>query len=46
MMGKRTGLAYPGTIEMVLLAPIESNEEIMPLLQKTRSAIANELAKY
>ncbi len=46
MMGKRTGLAYPGTIEMVLLPPIESNEDIMQLLQKTRSAIARELAKH
>ncbi len=45
MMGKRTGLAYPGTIEMVLLPPIESDAEIMLLLRKTRSAIAEELAK-
>lgn len=45
MMGKRTGLAYPGTIEMVLLPPIASDGAIIPLLHKTRSAIAEELAK-
>ena len=45
MMGKRTGVAYSGTIEMVLLPPIEPDEDIMSLLRKTRSAIAAELAK-
>jgi len=44
MMGKRTGVAYSGTIEMVLLPPIESDRAVMTLLDKTRSAIADELA--
>lgn len=48
MMGKKTGLAYAGTIEMVLLQPIETSgmnadNELMNLLVKTRSAIASEL---
>jgi 1-acyl-sn-glycerol-3-phosphate acyltransferase len=50
MMGKKTGVAYPGTIEMVLLPPIETDDlnaekDIMTLLRKTREAIAEELAK-
>ena len=47
MMGKRTGVAYPGTIEMVMLPPIETkgSDDIMPLLLKTRDAIAAELSK-
>lgn len=48
MMGKRTGVAYPGTIEMVLLEPIETAEfdgDIMKILVKTRDSIAVELAK-
>lgn len=45
MMGKRTGVAYSGTIEMILLPPIETNDDIMTLLHKTRSVIAAELAK-
>ena len=49
MMGKKTGLAYGGTIEMVLLPPIEtkndSTEDLMGLLRKTREAVATELAK-
>lgn len=50
MMGKRTGVAYPGTIEMVLLEPIEtagSNgpREVTEILSDTRAAIAAELAK-
>jgi len=47
MMGKRTGVAYPGTIEMVFLDPIETDEnedDLMPLLKQTRAAIARELA--
>lgn len=48
LMGKRTGVAYPGTMEMVLLPPIETRgideADIMELLIKTRSLIANELA--
>lgn len=46
MMGKRTGVAYPGTIEMVLLPPIQTTntDDVMELLVKTRTAIAAELA--
>jgi 1-acyl-sn-glycerol-3-phosphate acyltransferase len=47
MMGKRTGVAYSGTIEMVLLPPIETEgltaDDLMDLLGETRSAIAEEL---
>ncbi|HEY0458190.1 MAG TPA: lysophospholipid acyltransferase family protein [Pyrinomonadaceae bacterium] len=49
MMGKKTGVAYPGTIEMVLLPAIETgtaeNVDLMELLRKTRAAIAEELGK-
>jgi 1-acyl-sn-glycerol-3-phosphate acyltransferase len=49
MMGKGAGTAFPGTIEMVLLPPIEtenlSTDDLMDLLKKTRAAIAEELAK-
>ncbi|MEP7077030.1 MAG: lysophospholipid acyltransferase family protein [Acidobacteriota bacterium] len=49
MMGKRTGVAYPGTIEMVMLPTIETKDEnglrdLMGLLIETRQAIAAELA--
>jgi 1-acyl-sn-glycerol-3-phosphate acyltransferase len=48
MMGKRTGTAYSGTIEMVILPPIETKnlttDDLMDLLKKTRAAIAEELA--
>jgi len=45
MMGKRTGVAYAGEIEMVLLQPIETSgtDDVMELLLKTRGAIAAEL---
>lgn len=47
MMGKRTGVAYPGEIEMVLLPPIPTKEktadDVMELLIRTREAIASEL---
>ena len=48
MMGKRTGVAYAGEIEMILLPPIETaglNEQtdLIGLLIETRSAIANAL---
>lgn len=47
MMGKRTGVAFPGEIEMVLLPPISTKErsagDVMELLEKTREAIANQL---
>jgi len=49
MMGKKTGVAFPGTIEIVLLPPIETtdftDENLMDLLRKTREAIAEELEK-
>ncbi len=50
MMGKRTGVAYSGEIEMVLLPPIETDgrdpeTELMAVLIETRTAIAAELAK-
>ncbi len=48
MMGKRTGVAYPGTIAMVLLEPIETRgiteSGLMDLLTRTREAIAGELS--
>ena len=47
MMGKKTGVAYAGEIEMVLLPPIETGGlgegDLMELLRATRCAIANEL---
>ena len=47
MMGKRTGVAYSGEIEMVLLPPIgtegKTADDVMELLIETRAAIANEL---
>ena len=47
MMGKRTGVLFPGTIQMSLLSPIEtknkSEKDLMDLLKQTRSAIAEEL---
>jgi 1-acyl-sn-glycerol-3-phosphate acyltransferase len=49
MMGKKTGLAFPGTIELVLLPPIETkdatNEDLMEILRKTREAVAEELGR-
>jgi 1-acyl-sn-glycerol-3-phosphate acyltransferase len=49
MMGKRTGVAYAGEIEMVLLPPIETTgktaEDVMDLLRETRHAIAKELSE-
>jgi 1-acyl-sn-glycerol-3-phosphate acyltransferase len=49
MMGKKTGVAYSGTIKMTLLAPIETRNveesRLMELLQQTRAVIAEELAK-
>jgi 1-acyl-sn-glycerol-3-phosphate acyltransferase len=47
MMGKRTGVAYAGEIEMILLPPIETvgktSGDVMNLLVETRQAIASEL---
>ncbi len=49
MMGKRTGVAYAGEIEMALLPPIETtglgSDDVMELMRKTRSAIAAELSE-
>ena len=46
MMGKRAGVAFPGTIEMSLLPPIDTkNIELETLLKQTRAAIAEELGK-
>ncbi len=47
MMGKRTGVAYAGEIEMAMLPPIETigmnADDVTELMQRTRFAIANEL---
>jgi len=48
MMGKRTGVARAGEIEMILLPPIETKnlteeKDLMNLLKKTRAMIAEEL---
>ncbi|HMO79697.1 MAG TPA: lysophospholipid acyltransferase family protein [Pyrinomonadaceae bacterium] len=45
MMGKKTGAAYAGTVEMALLPPIETaGRDVEELLRETRGAIAAELA--
>lgn len=49
LMGKKTGVVNPGTMEIVLLPPIETanlaTEDLPELLKKTREAIAEELSK-
>lgn len=50
LMGKKTGVVFPGTIDMVMLPPISTEgknakEDLMPLLVEARTAVANELAK-
>jgi 1-acyl-sn-glycerol-3-phosphate acyltransferase len=50
LMGKKTGVAYKGEVEMVLLPPIETKgmtveKDLMNLLTKTRKLIAEELGK-
>lgn len=46
MMGKKTGVAYPGEIEIILLPPIETNErDVMEVLLETRAAVASELGR-
>jgi 1-acyl-sn-glycerol-3-phosphate acyltransferase len=50
IMGKKTGVVNPGTMEIVLLPPIETKGktvkgDMMDLLEQTRGAIAEELAK-
>jgi 1-acyl-sn-glycerol-3-phosphate acyltransferases len=48
MMGKRTGVAYPGTVEIVLGKPIETagktEKDIPNLLEQTRNDIAKGLS--
>ena len=47
LMGKGTGVARPGTFEMVVLPPIEteglSDADVKALAERTRAAIAEEL---
>jgi hypothetical protein len=44
MMGKRTGVAYPGEIEILILPPIETaGRDVMELLVETRRVISREL---
>jgi 1-acyl-sn-glycerol-3-phosphate acyltransferase len=44
MMGKRSSVMHPGTIEMNLMPPIETEKrDVMELLVETRRAIANQL---
>ena len=49
MMGKKTGVAYAGTIEMVICPPIDTDGDdegkIMRLLLETRAAITSEFSK-
>ncbi len=49
MMGKRTGVAYPGEVKMKLLEPIstagKTTDDVMELLLATREAIAAEIRK-
>jgi 1-acyl-sn-glycerol-3-phosphate acyltransferase len=49
MMGKRTGVAYPGTIEVVLGKPIDTErmreKDIPDLIAQTRGFISEELTK-
>lgn len=49
LMGKKTGVANAGTMEIVLLPPIEtknaSAENLEEIITKTRAAIAEELEK-
>jgi len=50
VMGKGTGEAQPGVIEMVLMPPVEtaglsSDEDVKRLINKVHSSVAEELAK-
>jgi len=50
LMGKKTGIVNPGTMEIVLLPAIETkglsaDTDLMELLTKTRAAIAEELER-
>lgn len=44
MMGKRTGVAYPGNIEITLMPPVDSAGTMEDLIKKVRGAVAKELA--
>jgi 1-acyl-sn-glycerol-3-phosphate acyltransferase len=45
MMGKRTGVAFPGTIEMILCPPVETaGRDTDEMLTEARAAIASELS--
>ena len=50
LMGKRTGLAFPGIIEIVLFPAVETKDisaktELISLMENIRGVIAGELAK-
>lgn len=50
MMGKKQGVCYPGTIEVVICDPIPTKgmtveNDLMDLLLRTREAVAGELGK-
>jgi 1-acyl-sn-glycerol-3-phosphate acyltransferase len=46
LMGKKTGVLYSGTIDMVLLPPVDTaGRELTDVLRDTREAVANELAR-
>lgn len=45
MMGKKTSVSFPGTIEMILLPPIRTaSRDVMDILLETRESISKELA--
>ena len=45
MMGKKKGVAFSGTIEMILLSPVETEgRELTDILAETRAAIAAALS--
>jgi hypothetical protein len=49
-MGKKQGLAFPGTFEVVLFPAVETaglseETDLKPLLNKVRATVAAELAK-
>jgi len=44
MMGKKTGVLFPGTIKMTLLPPVEiEGRELDEIMKETRRSIANQL---
>ena len=45
MMGKKTGVMHPGTIDMILLPPIETEgRDLMDILTETRGAVVRALS--